>query len=142
MYLGNLGVLNILLVLVLYVLNQGLMTGSSIWLTHWSDKSGNRTVIEDDKTIEFNNDFYIAVYGAIGLCTAVCAFLRNLLLFVSAAGVSRLIHNKLFKSVIKGRLSFFESASSGSVISRFSSDMDATDSMIPNQLSAFLFNSF
>jgi len=142
MYFSNFGVLNIITVLVLYVLNQGLITGSSVWLTHWSDKSGNGSVIENNKTVEFNNNFYIAVYGAIGLSTAICAFLRNLLHFVSAAGASRLIHSKLFKSVIKGNLSFFESTSSGSVISRFSSDMDATDSMIPNMLSAFLYNSF
>merc|ERR1711892_223969 len=142
MYFSNFGVLNIITVLILYVLNQGLITGSSVWLTHWSDKSGNGSVIENNNTVKFNNNSYIAVYGAIGLSTAICAFLRNLLHFVSAAGASRLIHSKLFKSVIKGNLSFFESTSSGSVISRFSSDMDATDSMIPNMLSAFLYNSF
>jgi len=142
MYFNNFGVFNIVAVLILYVLNQGLITGSSVWLTHWSDNSGNGSVIEDNKTVPFNNDFYIAVFAAIGLSTAVCAFLRNLLHFVSAAGASRLIHQKLFKSVIRGELSFFESTSSGSVISRFSSDMNATDSMIPNMLSAFLYNSF
>eukprot|EP00092_Neocalanus_flemingeri_P021837 GFUD01023689.1.p1 GENE.GFUD01023689.1~~GFUD01023689.1.p1 ORF type:complete len:1151 (+),score=238.50 GFUD01023689.1:511-3453(+) len=142
MYLTNFGVFNISIVLILYLLNQSLITGSSIWLTYWSDKSGNGTIIENNEKEEFKNDFYIAVYGAIGVGTAICAFLRNLLLFVSAAGASRLIHFKLFKSVIKGKLSFFESTSSGSVISRFSSDMDAVDSMIPNQISAFLFNSF
>ena len=158
MYLSHFGFLNIILVLVLYVFNQGLITGSSIWLTYWSDQSEKGAFIQKNITVPvtsefgrnasenvivpFNNEFYIGVYGAIGIATSVCAFLRNLLLFVSAAGASKSIHSRLFKSVIKGQLAFFESSSSGSVVSRFSSDMDATDSMIPNQISAFLFNTF
>jgi len=158
MYLSHFGFLNIIVVLVLYVFNQGLITGSSIWLTYWSDQSEKGAIIQKNITVPvakefgrnaseniivpFNNDFYIGVYGAIGIGTSVCAFLRNLLLFVSAAGASKSIHSRLFKSVIKGQLGFFESSSSGSVVSRFSSDMDATDSMIPNQISAFLFNTF
>jgi len=141
MYISNFGVFNIILVLILYVFNQSLITGSSVWLTYWSDQSVNGTKTEKNET-RFNNDFYIAVYGAIGLGTSICAFLRNLLLFVSSAGASKLIHSNLFQVVIKGKLSFFESTSSGSVISRFSSDMDAVDSLIPNQMSAFLFNTF
>jgi len=142
MYITNFGIFNILLVLILYVINQSMVTGSSVWLTYWSDKSGNGSTIENNQTQEFNNDFYIAVYGAIGLGTAVCAFLRNLLVFVSAAKASRLVHCSLFQTIIRGKLQFFESTSSGSVISRFSSDMDSVDLTIPNHISAFLFNSF
>ena len=142
MYLRNFGILNMCLVLILFLLNQSLVTGSTVWLTYWSDISGNRSVLAQNKTEEFDNDFYILVYGAIGLGTATCAFVRNLHIFICAAAASRLIHSKLFQRTIKGTLSYFESTSSGSIVSRFSSDMNSVDLTIPGQMSALLFNSF
>jgi len=88
MYISHFGVFNLILMLMLYVLNQGLMTGSSIWLTYWSDQSNNRTIISDNRTKTINNNFYIGIYASIGLGTVVCAFLRNLLLFTSGAKAS------------------------------------------------------
>ena len=142
MYLQNFGILNMCLVLILFLLNQSLVTGSTVWLTYWSDMSENGSVPAQNKTEEFNNDFYILVYGAIGLGTATCAFVRNLHIFICAAAASRLIHTKLFQRMIRGTLSYFESTSSGSIVSRFSSDMNSVDLTIPGQMSALLFNSF
>ena len=142
MYLQNFGLLNVGLVLFLFLLNQSLVTVSSVWLTYWSDTSEKELYKENNSTDTFNNHFYIAVYGGIGVATAIVAFCRNLHIFLSAAAASKYIHTHLFKRVIKGQLSFFESTSSGSIVSRFSSDMDAVDLMIPGQMSAFLFNSF
>jgi len=139
MYLKNFGFVNVVLVLLMFVLNQSLVTGSSVWLTYWAD---TKSMVETNKTHEHDNNFYIGVYGGIGLATATCAFFRNLCIFICAAGASRYIHTNLFQRIIRAKLSFIESTSSGSIVSRFSSDMDAVDQMIPGQMSALLFNTF
>ena len=66
-YITHFGVFKLILMLMLYVLNQGLMTGSSIWLTYWSDQSNNRTIISDNGTKTINNNFYIGIYASIVL---------------------------------------------------------------------------
>ena len=101
---------------------------------------------------------YIAVFGAFGAATAVCAFCRNLHYFVVAATASKRIHAELFTSTSHATLAFLETTRSGSLITRyqhsilstsgswfrfrFSSDMDSIDLQIPPQFSAFLFNLF
>jgi len=142
MFIKSFGVTQFILVVLLYTINQVLITGSSVWLTHWSDQSVAFVHEQGHNASEFDNGPFIGVYAALGFGTAIAAFLRNVVILVAGALASRKIHNNLFKSFMKSKLGFVQSTSSGSYISRFSADLDQIDNTIPNAISSFLFNVF
>ena len=139
-----LGYVSSVLIIISFIMNQAVSTGSSIWLATWSDHTGsiirngsntsNLTLSE-----ELDNEFYLGIYGAFGVAQAMASFFRNLFFFWICANGSISIHKSLFDAVIHTKLRFFDVTPTGSIINRFSGDLHMLDSQIPGTFSAFLF---
>ncbi|TRY79300.1 hypothetical protein TCAL_05131 [Tigriopus californicus] len=145
-YLRALGIPLCVLILGLFMANQAISTGTTIWLAAWSDH--NSHVLSDSEANvnsssslkrEPANGLYIGVLGAFGGAQAVLSFLRNLVFFLACARGSKIIHNSLFGVIIRAKTRFFDITPTGSIMNRFAADLNVVDQPLPNALSSFLF---
>ena len=51
------------------------------------------------------------------------------------------MHSRLFSAIIRGRMRFFDTTPTGSLVNRFSADMNVVDQTLPTALNSFLFTS-
>ena len=136
-YVRSFGYMSFLIILALYVGNQTMSTGSTIWIAAWSDKAEEAR--QADNGTFTDNDFYIGVLGAFGLGQAVMSFTRNLFFYLVCARGSTRIHNALFSAIIHGRMRFFDTTSTGAIVNRFSGDMTVVDQTLPVAVNSLLF---
>lgn len=145
-YLGALGAPICVLILGLFMANQAISTSSTVWLAAWSDHNSqlanhSQTNSNTSLTVEKDpdNGYYIGVLAAFGVAQAILSFLRNLVFYLACARGSKIIHNSLFDVIIRAKTRFFDTTPTGSIINRFSADMNTVDQPLPNALSSFLF---
>jgi len=135
-FLQSVGWLSFIAILVLYVANQVVSTGSTIWLASWSD---HNTEVTKEGGDNYNNGLYLGVLGAFGVGQGLFSFARNYVFYTAAANGANRIHASLFDVVIRGRMRFFDTTPTGSVVNRFSGDMQVVDNTLPQALNSFLF---
>jgi ABC-type multidrug transport system fused ATPase/permease subunit len=81
-----------------------------------------------------SRNFYMLVYGGIGIAQTVMFYAKELVLFLACAAASRKIHASLLDRVMHKPMSFFDTNPKGRILNRFSADIDCVDQMIPFQL--------
>ncbi len=141
-YISSLGYLNFVVIILTFLGNQAISTGSTFWLAVWSDHSTEvlEAAFENGTTTEsFNNGYYVGVLGGFGAGQALASFIRNWFFYFTCANCSVLIHDQLLKVIIKARVRFFDITPTGSIINRFSGDMHVVDLTLPMKLSALLY---
>lgn len=74
---------------------------------------------------------YVLVYTSLMLFVLYLVFQRAFAFFCICLRASRQIHNKLFYGVIRARMYFFSTNSSGRIINRFSKDIIDIDTALP-----------
>ena len=77
--------------------------------------------------------FTALVYASVGF-TCVVPFYH-----LHALAGSRNLHDRIFRQLLKGAMSFFDTTPMGQILSRFSADLDIVDTMLP-QTSEQCFN--
>ena len=65
-------------------------------------------------------------------------FTRDVMLFLSCAKASKILHQRLLRRVMRSPMSFFDTNPTGRIVNRFSADIDKIDLTIPFILSDFL----
>ena len=135
-YWRKMGVMLFFLCTCLFATEMGFNTGSNYWLSVWADANGK------SGTRPHQPNYYLGVYGALGLTSVGLVFLRRFLLFTLACKASRRIHKNLLQRIMHCPMSFFESNPSGRVLNRFSSDIDTIDQTIPYQINELLVRLF
>jgi len=70
------------------------------------------------------------VYLAFILGSLVCTAIRSILLATCNINASATIHSRLTESVLRAKMSFFDTTQLGAILNRFSSDMERIDSQI------------
>lgn len=71
------------------------------------------------------------IYLAIIICLLTASFARNMIFFRSCFRASTVIHEKALHAVLHAPMSFFDRNSIGSILARFSTDLDTLDDAIP-----------
>eukprot|EP00095_Tigriopus_kingsejongensis_P006313 snap_masked-scaffold61_size441589-processed-gene-3.13 protein:Tk06313 transcript:snap_masked-scaffold61_size441589-processed-gene-3.13-mRNA-1 annotation:"abc transporter" len=132
-YLKDLGNIISTISFLLYLVGQGLESGSSYWLAFWADANDVNPARAND-----NTPFYLGIYSGIGLLQIVIMIIREIVLFISCADASFIIHDKLLSRVVRSPMSFFDTNPIGRIVNRFSSDIGTVDDAIPFQISLFL----
>ncbi|XP_046989445.1 ATP-binding cassette sub-family C member 4-like isoform X1 [Schistocerca americana] len=79
-------------------------------------------------------DQHIIIYTVFVLGCLVITTYRAMLFFKVCMNSSQGLHNRMFNSVLKGSMRFFDSNPSGRVLNRFSKDMGAVDELLPKAL--------
>ena len=100
-----------------------------MWLAYWS--SANVTTDEQ-------RDFYIGIYGGIGLGQGVFNLLISITITIGSMVASRRLHHGLLVNIMHSPMSFFDTTPLGRVVNRFSKDLYTIDDSIPRAMTDFL----
>ena len=156
-YWRAVGVLLSPLVLVSLAAMQISRNLTDVWLAHWvteETQSNNSQpnisyyLHADTDTVlavttdpaSFSVKYYLIVYGIIAVANTLFSLMRAFLFAYGGICAARTIHSKLLKTVIRGKISFFDTTPAGQILNRFSSDLATVDDSLPFILNIFLAN--
>ncbi|KAI3366042.1 hypothetical protein L3Q82_009871, partial [Scortum barcoo] len=127
----------LLVVMLLNILAQVAYIMQDWWLAYWADEqeklTANSTIIQNGQNItrELDTDFYLGIYGGLTAATLIFGFVRNLALFNVLVRCAQSLHNRMFSSILKTPVRFFDINPIGRVLNRFSKDIGQLDSNMP-----------
>ncbi|KAJ2831973.1 hypothetical protein FBU31_002168 [Coemansia sp. 'formosensis'] len=120
-------------------LSQGFLVLSNIWLKVWS--SANDIRMRDGTPETHGVEYYIVIYGILGLVSAVFSYSQSIVLWsVCAVRCGRATHRNMLDAVLRSPMSFFDTTPLGRVLQRFSKDQTSVDEGIPRTFGAWLQN--
>uniref|UniRef100_A0A7N8YLG0 ATP-binding cassette, sub-family C (CFTR/MRP), member 3 n=1 Tax=Mastacembelus armatus TaxID=205130 RepID=A0A7N8YLG0_9TELE len=118
-YVKAVGPLLSVVICFLYGCQSAAAIGSNIWLSQWTnDVSTNQT--------KENVPMRVGVYAALGIVQGT--MLR----------AAEFTHRNLLQGVLRAPQAFFESTPTGRLLNRFSKDLDAIDSHIPDNIDIWM----
>ncbi|XP_069987945.1 ATP-binding cassette sub-family C member 4 isoform X1 [Penaeus vannamei] len=134
------------------VITQVLFSGTDYWLSYWAngeqirarlllEASENMTLAVNGSAISYQDapvpegylDTITNVYVYAGLTAAlfVLSLGRTVLFFVMCMTSSRNLHNRMFQSVIRVPIKFFDTHPVGQILNRFTKDLGQVDELLP-----------
>ncbi|CAG2210271.1 ABCC5 [Mytilus edulis] len=152
------GVLISCLAVLMFILNIGIQTGSSWWLSYWLDQGGGNitipfvgnlsnttnitTVTVLSSNIRDNPDmnFYVTVYGLSVIAIVFLMLLRATIFMKVTLHASSNMHDNIFSKILACPMQFFDTTPVGRIVNRFSADMDEIDVRLPGNMEIFLQN--
>uniref|UniRef100_A0A8C3G639 ATP-binding cassette, sub-family C (CFTR/MRP), member 4 n=1 Tax=Cyclopterus lumpus TaxID=8103 RepID=A0A8C3G639_CYCLU len=82
-------------------------------------------------TVELDTNFYLSVYGGLTGSIVVFGFIRNLSLFHVLVKSVQTLHDRMFNSILRTHVRFFDINPIGRVLNRFSKDIGQLDTSMP-----------
>ncbi|CAN9498133.1 unnamed protein product [Ophioblennius macclurei] len=129
---------SIFILLVVVFINLGAQVSYIMqdwWLAHWAEKqealNATNSSAYQNETQKLDLDYYLGIYGGLTLATIVFGFMRNMLLFNVLVKCSQILHNRMFNSILRAPVRFFDMNPIGRVLNRFSKDIGQLDSQLP-----------
>ncbi|XP_052284442.1 multidrug resistance-associated protein 1-like isoform X2 [Dreissena polymorpha] len=136
-YARALGLKYAVCLVVLYAIYQSLYIWSAIWLTYWTadPQLQNLTLYPANSTArrELNN-YYLTIYGEFGIAQAIAVLIYSLVQAFCVIEAAKVLHQKLLVNVLRGPMSFFDTTPVGRIVNRFSQDIEAVDSTLPEKI--------
>jgi len=127
----------------MFTLYQICSTGSSIWLSVWSNRaenatnpesvpefeeiSTNSTSLNNTSNIHDEEKWFLTVYGLFGVGQTITVVFAALLLYLSTLTGAKTLHNKMLGNILRNPLSFFDTTPQGRILNRFGKDVDVMD---------------
>ncbi|XP_022785081.1 multidrug resistance-associated protein 1-like [Stylophora pistillata] len=127
-YLKSVGCCASFLTILSLFLMEACSVGTGIWLARWS--SANVTTDEQ-------RDFYLGIYGGLGLGQGFFNFLVSIFFTIGAIKASRRLHRNLLVNIMHSPMSFFDTTPVGRIVNRFSKDLYIIDVTIPQCVTNF-----
>uniref|UniRef100_H2LF23 Cystic fibrosis transmembrane conductance regulator n=1 Tax=Oryzias latipes TaxID=8090 RepID=H2LF23_ORYLA len=127
----------LLFVILLNILAQVSYIMQDWWLAYWAAEQeklnlkNNSIPNGPNATEELDLNLYLGVYAGLTASTIVFGFMRNLLLFNVLVRCAQALHNRMFNSILKTPVRFFDINPIGRVLNRFSKDIGQVDSLLP-----------
>lgn len=112
------------------IVTQLLFNGTDYFLSAWSsaeERHRTGTSVWDKIPLRYMCALYLAIIAL--LLTA--SFVRNILFFGSCIRASKRIHEETLHGVIHAPMAFFDHNSIGSILARFSTDLNTLDDLVP-----------
>ena len=94
---------------------------------------------EDAFGNQFKQTDYAGIYCVLVICISGVYMCGSSFYHLHALAASRNLHDRIFRQLLKGAMSFFDTTPMGQILSRFSADLDIVDTMLP-QTSEQCFN--
>ncbi|XP_053601473.1 ATP-binding cassette sub-family C member 4-like [Plodia interpunctella] len=82
----------------------------------------------------FTTGQYIIIHGCIVVSCILLTHFRVLPFVSLCVSASKNLHNRMFSTMTKGIMRFFDTSSSGRILNRFTKDMGALDEILPRTL--------
>ncbi|KAF8836435.1 P-loop containing nucleoside triphosphate hydrolase protein [Paxillus ammoniavirescens] len=80
--------------------------------------------------------FYVSIYGAIGLATALVSILSTTVQYTGALKASRSIFRRLLEGVVRATMRWHDVTPQGRMLNRFGKDIETIDNNLAGSLSA------
>ncbi|XP_050968338.1 multidrug resistance-associated protein 4 [Labeo rohita] len=139
---------NIIMLILLVLLNllaQIFYILQDWWLSYWAteqekldfpsfnfnstnDTNGNNSI---NATQELNLHFYLGIYAGLTGATIIFGFMRCLMMFNALVSSAETLHNRMFNSILRTPVRFFDINPIGRILNRFSKDIGQLDSLLP-----------
>ncbi len=129
------GVVLFSIVLLIWLLTVVIGIGTSYWLAFWSDE---QTEEFETGTTGRGLAFYIGIYFALGFGYAIFVAIQNVSFLILALRASNTMHKSALNSVLRAPMSFFDTTPIGRILSRFSRDVGAIDTNLPQAFSQMM----
>ncbi|KAF9170116.1 Multidrug resistance-associated protein 1 [Mortierella sp. AD010] len=130
-YAKAISIHNAIICLFLYGFAQACQVATNFWLRHW--------VTADERGDSHSIAFYLSVYAALVALYLVVdvsnSYMTNVICGLQGA---RTLYIRLLERVLRMPMSFFDTTPMGRIINRFSTDVAAIDSQIPQSLPGLL----
>mmetsp|Transcript_1230 Transcript_1230/g.2539 ORF Transcript_1230/g.2539 Transcript_1230/m.2539 type:complete len:1366 (-) Transcript_1230:148-4245(-) len=108
-----------------------LTKNASDWfLGYWAD-----AVTDSGETAPDGN---LGIYAMLGVLTCATTLFRNIAMSEVIIRNGKSLHEQLLASVLRARMSFFDTTPTGRILNRFSKDMDSVDTQLQRCLPVFL----
>uniref|UniRef100_A0AAF5PL34 ABC transporter n=1 Tax=Wuchereria bancrofti TaxID=6293 RepID=A0AAF5PL34_WUCBA len=123
---------------------------STAWLSQWLKYGHSQQIVNISGEIHVElssiaeseyTSYYAAIYGFSVIILFVSGLLKALIFVHVSLNAASQLHNRMFDSVIRGTVRFFDTTPSGRILNRFSKDMDEIDVKLPFTAEVFLQNS-
>uniref|UniRef100_A0A8C7TTS8 Multidrug resistance-associated protein 4 n=1 Tax=Oncorhynchus mykiss TaxID=8022 RepID=A0A8C7TTS8_ONCMY len=82
-------------------------------------------------TEQLNLDFYLGIYAGLTGATLIFGFARSLVMFNVLVKAAQSLHNRMFNSILRTPVRFFDVNPIGRVLNRFSKDIGQLDAALP-----------
>ncbi|XP_017288290.1 multidrug resistance-associated protein 4 [Kryptolebias marmoratus] len=128
-------IVTLLVVILVNLLAQTSYIMQDWWLAYWAKKQEellrNDTNITGQNGTELDLFFYLGIYGGLTASTILFGFIRNIILFGVLVRCAQSLHNRMFNSILRTPVRFFDINPIGRVLNRFSKDIGQLDSNLP-----------
>ncbi|NWR46395.1 MRP1 protein, partial [Regulus satrapa] len=119
-----------------FTCQQAMAFSRGYWLSLWTDDPVHNGTQQ-------HTELRVGVFGALGMVQALGRFACTAAVLLGGILASHQLFLQLLSNVMRSPMLFFEQTPVGHLLNRFSRDMDAVDSVIPDKLKSvlgFLFN--
>ncbi|XP_062277281.1 ATP-binding cassette sub-family C member 8 isoform X3 [Scomber scombrus] len=139
-YLSSAGLLLLILLLISQLLKHSLMVAIDYWLAHWTShvitakieaSTRNCTVVQD---CGFSHSWYLLVFSVLCCLGIVLCLVTSVAVEWTGLSVAKKLHHSLLNKIILAPMRLFETTPLGSILNRFSTDMNTIDQHIPTTL--------
>ncbi len=111
------------------IITQTLFNGSDYFLSLWTDNESRNTTQNIISDLDRNTN--IIIFSALVGGLFVFSLVRTTAFFTVCMKSSIILHNRLFESVIRASISFFDNNPIGVLLNRCSRDLGIIDDMLP-----------
>ncbi|XP_011702530.1 PREDICTED: probable multidrug resistance-associated protein lethal(2)03659 [Wasmannia auropunctata] len=129
----------IFIVAMLCVLTQLAASGGDFFIAQWVEieenymNQTNEGVVEDSRS-PLTRLQCIYIFTGLTALTIGVTLIRSWAFFWTCMRASIRLHDRMFRSISRATMRFFNTNTSGRVLNRFSKDMGAVDEMLPTAL--------
>ncbi|NXG80702.1 MRP1 protein, partial [Baryphthengus martii] len=123
-------------IIVSFTCQQAVSFSRGYWLSMWTDDPAHNGTQQ-------HTELRVGVFGALGVIQALGRFGSTAAVLLGGVVASHKLFVQLLRNVARSPMVFFEQTPIGNLLNRFSREMDAIDSVIPDKLKSllgFLFN--
>ncbi|NXC16423.1 MRP6 protein, partial [Corythaeola cristata] len=123
-------------IILLFTCQQAVSFSRGYWLSVWTDDP----VLNGTQQ---HTELRVGVFGVLGVVQALGRFASIAAVLLGGVLASHKLFLQLLRNVARSPMVFFEQTPIGNLLNRFSREMDAIDSVIPDKLKSllgFLFN--
>ncbi|XP_034354498.1 ATP-binding cassette sub-family C member 4 [Arvicanthis niloticus] len=104
------------------------------WLSYWANKQGalnNTKNANGNVTETLDLSWYLGIYAGLTAVTVLFGIARSLLVFYILVNASQTLHNRMFESILRAPVLFFDRNPIGRILNRFSKDIGHMDDLLP-----------
>ncbi|XP_029688368.1 ATP-binding cassette sub-family C member 8-like isoform X1 [Takifugu rubripes] len=139
-YLSSAGLVLLTLLLLSQLLKHTLMVAIDYWLAHWTSHviaakteatARNCTVVQD---CGFSHVWYLSVFSVLCCLGIILCLATSVAVEWTGLEVAKQLHQNLLNKIILAPMRLFETTPLGSILNRFSADVNTIDQHIPTTL--------